>query len=83
MILTRFVAKSFETLIEVAMWLVLLIGFLQGINLGDRFFSKLFMGIAGLAVALAIDVVVFGTLVILLEIRGDLKKLVAVSSKQS
>ena len=70
--LTRFVASSFETLIEVAMWLVLLIGAIQGYALGQ---GSLIGALVGVVFALIFDVVVFGALVVLLDIRNELKKL--------
>ncbi|WP_457629375.1 hypothetical protein [Oceanithermus sp.] len=70
--LIRFVASSFETLIEVAMWLVLLIGAIQGYALGR---GGLIGALVGVVLALIFDVVVFGTLVVLLDIRNELKKL--------
>ncbi|WP_456409773.1 hypothetical protein [Oceanithermus sp.] len=70
--LIRFVASSFETLIEVAMWLVLLIGAIQGYALGR---GSLIGALVGVVLALIFDVVVFGTLVVLLDIRNELKKL--------
>ncbi len=67
----RLVANAYEFLIEVAMWIVLVLGALQGYAVGQSLIGALF----GLSLALIFDVVVFGTLVILLEIRNDLRKI--------
>ncbi|WP_457633145.1 hypothetical protein [Oceanithermus desulfurans] len=53
------------------MWVVLALGALQGYAVGQSVIWLVF----GLLLALLFDIVVFGTLVILLEIRNDLKKL--------
>lgn len=65
----RFVANAYEILIEITMWIVLILGALIGYKLGSSFLGFLL----GLLLALLFDVVVFGTLVILLEIRNDLR----------
>ncbi len=67
----RLVANAYEILIEIMMWVVLALGALQGYAVGQSVIWLVF----GLLLALLFDIVVFGTLVILLEIRNDLKKL--------
>ncbi|WP_287370540.1 hypothetical protein [Oceanithermus sp.] len=67
----RLVANAYEILIEIMMWVVLALGALQGYAVGQSVIGLVF----GLLLALLFDIVVFGTLVILLEIRNDLKKL--------
>ncbi|WP_456413680.1 hypothetical protein [Oceanithermus profundus] len=67
----RLVANAYEILIEIMMWVVLILGALQGYAVGPSFLGLVF----GLLLALLFDVVVFGTLVILLEIRNDLRKI--------
>ncbi len=54
------------------MWIALAVGAVQGYAVGHGVVGL----ILGLLLALLFDVVVFGTLVILLEIHNDLKKLV-------
>ncbi len=68
--LTKLVANSFEFLLELAMWITLAIGALQGYAVGRE------LGlIIGLLAAMVPVVAVFGTLSLLLEIRKDVKKI--------
>ncbi len=68
----QLVATTYETLIEIVMWVALAVGAVLGYAVGQSVVGL----VLGLLLALLFDIVVFGTLVVLLEIRNDLKKLV-------
>lgn len=66
--LSKLIVTSYRILIEVAMWLMLVIGFIGG------WAQKGFFGaIGGLIVAFIFCVVVFGAFLVILDIQNSVK----------
>lgn len=66
--LSKLIVTSYKILIEIAMWLILLIGFIGGWS------QKGFLGaIGGLIVAFIFCVVFFGAFLVILDIQKSVK----------
>jgi hypothetical protein len=75
MILSKIVVNLYSVLLEIGLWLMLLIGLVQGANLGG------WMGaIGGLVASALIGATFFGAFLVLDDIR---KKVAALESKQA
>ncbi len=71
MILGKLIADMYQVAIEVVLWIVLILGGL----LGYGYWGDAFGAIVGIIGGFFVDLVVFGTLLVLLDIRAGVKKL--------
>jgi len=71
MILGKLIADMYQVAIEVVLWIVLILGGL----LGYGYWADAFGAIVGIIGGFFVDLVVFGTLLVLLDIRAEVKKL--------
>lgn len=68
--LSRLIVQSYETLIEVALWVFLIVAFIGG-WIGTNFFG----GLLSLGLAFVFAVVVFGSFLVVLDIRRSVRAL--------
>ncbi len=68
--LTQIIVGSFAKLIEISLWVVLLIGFISG-WIADGFWGAL----VGLIISFVVEVMLFGGLLVLEDIRKSIKRI--------
>ncbi len=71
----KFILSSLETFSSIAIFLILLLGFLYGVvGLSSSTFGSLIGGAFGVFIALLICAIVFGTLFLLMEIADNTRR---------
>jgi len=73
----KFVGKSYSLVIEILLWVIPVIGAVTGYFIANSIFSGqvVLWVIIGIAGGLLIDILFFGPVLLLLNIRSSLKKL--------
>lgn len=71
--LTKLIVAAFQGFIEVALWIFLLVAFVAGWKAGDGMLG----GIAGLVIGLVFEVIFFGAVLILQDIRLSVRAIQA------
>jgi hypothetical protein len=66
------IIRSYSTILNILIWVVMIVGFIIGYNIWG---NDLWGGIIGLLAAIVINVAVFGTAALVLDIRNNLKKI--------
>lgn len=83
--LTRLIVSSFSMLVEVCLWLLLAIGMLAGLFLGwtnDGAIASIVGAIIGTMLAFMFEVLFFGAVLIIDDIRGSVREIQALKSTQ-
>ena len=75
--LTRFIMNSYKAFTEIVLWLLLLLCVIGGGIIGQGFFGTLLGAVLGFAGWLIIAVMVFGAILMILDIRQICKEIAA------